>query len=67
MILKLLKSMTKRERLAAFRRELKARGMNCRQLADLWGLHDVTVRLWHCGRVPVPPARLAALMALDRV
>jgi hypothetical protein len=56
--------MTKRERHAAFRRALKAKGLNCTQIARYWGLNPITVRLWHCGTAAVPPARLAQLEKL---
>ncbi len=42
----------------AFRALLKRKGLNCRKVADALGVAWVTVRVWHCGREPVPAARL---------
>jgi len=47
-----------------FRRLLRRKGLNCRQVADKLLLHRVTVRLWHCGKEKIPPARMAQVQAM---
>lgn len=52
--------MTRRERLRAAMRKRK---LNCAQVAALVERKAQTVRLWHCGRSPVPDYALEKLQA----
>lgn len=50
--------MTRQERL---RTAMRKRKLNCAQLAELLDRQPQTVRLWHCGKRPVPDYALATL------
>jgi hypothetical protein len=56
--------MNRRKDVMAFRKLVKDKRTNCRKLAEMWGLHVVTVRGWHCGSMQIPPGRLKQLEAL---
>jgi hypothetical protein len=53
--------MNKQEKQRALRRLLKSLGWNCADAAKYLGVNHVTVRMWHCGREPVPEMRLEQL------